>query len=103
MPSITWVGCTETANIFNGDYAEALKWYHKAAEQGHAAAQNSLGWMYQKGKGVPQDHAEAVKRYRKSAEQGDEAAQYNLGRTYQKGEGVPQSDAEAVKVVSQGV
>ena len=28
-----------------GDYAEAAKWYRKAANQGSAAARNSLGLM----------------------------------------------------------
>ncbi len=27
------------------DYAEAVKWYRKAAEQGHASAQHNLGVM----------------------------------------------------------
>jgi TPR repeat protein len=26
------------------DQAEAARWYRKAAEQGHAEAQNNLGW-----------------------------------------------------------
>ena len=43
------------------DYAEAVKWYRRAAEQGDAYAQNNLGLMYANGKGVPQDYAEAVK------------------------------------------
>lgn len=29
-----------------GDYKTALKWYIKGAEQGHAKAQSSLGFMY---------------------------------------------------------
>ena len=53
-----------------GDYAEAVKWYRKAAEQGHARAQYSLGFMYYNGRGVPQDYAEAMKWYRKAADQG---------------------------------
>jgi TPR repeat protein len=32
-----------------GDYAEAVKWYRKAAEQGDADAENNLGWMYARG------------------------------------------------------
>ena len=28
------------------DYAEAAKWYRKAADQGLADAQNTLGYMY---------------------------------------------------------
>ena len=37
------------------DYAEAVRWYRKAAEQGHARAQNNLGVMYVAGQGVSQD------------------------------------------------
>jgi uncharacterized protein len=46
------------------DYAEALKWYRKAAEQGDAIAQNNLGVMYENGKGIPQNYPDAIKRYR---------------------------------------
>ena len=53
------------------DYAEAAKWYRKAAEQGYADAQNNLGMMYVNGQGVPQDYAEAAKWTRKAADQGD--------------------------------
>jgi TPR repeat protein len=35
------------------DYAEAAKWYRKAANQGDADAQTILGSMYGEGKGVP--------------------------------------------------
>jgi len=34
------------------DYAEAAKWYRKAADQGHASAQYYLGLMYYQGEGV---------------------------------------------------
>ena len=34
------------------DYAEAAKWFRKAAAQGHAKAQTNLGNMYDKGKGL---------------------------------------------------
>jgi uncharacterized protein len=58
---------------FNGqgvrqNYAEAVKWYRKAAEQGYAWAQYNLGFMYFHGQGVPQDYAEAAKWGRKAAE-----------------------------------
>ena len=43
------------------DYAEAVKWYSKAADQGLAHAQHNLGVMYRAGQGVPQDYAEALK------------------------------------------
>jgi len=43
------------------DYAEAVKWFRKAEEQGNAPAQNNLGFMYDNGRGVPQDYVLAHK------------------------------------------
>jgi hypothetical protein len=48
-------------NCVTKDEAEAMKWYRKAAEQGYANAQSSLGFMYDLGRGVKQDDKEAVK------------------------------------------
>ena len=81
----------------SGDYATALKKWKPLAEQGYATAQVSLGFMYDKGQGMPQDHAEAVKWYRKAAEQGDAIGQFSLGSMYYEGNGVAQDYAEAVK------
>ena len=36
------------------NYAEALTWYHKAADQGHATAQENLSRMHHNGLGVEQ-------------------------------------------------
>ena len=60
------------------------------AEQGVAEAQNNLGVMYAKGRGVRQDYAEALRWYRQAAEQGYAEAQYNLGAMYFTGGGVRQ-------------
>lgn len=60
------------------DYTEAVKWYHKAAEQGDAQAQDMLGRAYLEGKGVEKDYAEAVKWFRKAAEQGHAEAERQL-------------------------
>ena len=35
------------------DEAEAAKWFRKAADQGHAAAQYNSGYAYDNGQGVP--------------------------------------------------
>jgi len=43
-----------------------VKWYLKAAEQGNANAQKSLGLLYRRGKGVKQDDAEAIRWIQKS-------------------------------------
>ena len=79
-----------------GDYAEAVKLWREAAEQGNSGAQISLGNSYYNGQGVKQDYAEAVKWYRKAIEQGDSYyAQYNLGNCYRYGYGVAKDLAEA--------
>ena len=59
-PNISLGSCTQ----MNGqgvpqDFAEALKWYQLAADQGNAGAQNNLGLMYLKGSSVPQDYVQA--------------------------------------------
>jgi len=77
------------------DYAEAVKWFRKAAEQGDADAQGFLGVMCYIGDGVPEDKTEAVKWYRKAAEQGHARAQNALGVMYDYGKGVPENDVEA--------
>jgi TPR repeat protein len=61
------------------DYAQALEWYLKAAEQNHRLAQFNLGQMYAQGQGVPQDENLAVNWMRRAAGGGDAGAQFNLG------------------------
>src|SRR5882724_3959916 len=65
------------------------------AARGDATAQNQLGVMSHKGRGVPQDPPEAVKWCPKAADYGLAKAQYNLGLLYNVGRGVPQDDVEA--------
>ena len=40
------------------DYAAAVSWYRKAADQGNAKAQFNLGLMYGNGQGVPQNYVQ---------------------------------------------
>ena len=54
------------------DYAEAVKWYRLAAEQGYADAQTNLGYMYEKGQGVLQDNVMAHMWYNIGAANGNE-------------------------------
>ena len=49
------------------DYAEAVKWYRIAAEQGHPSSQYNLGVMYDKGEGLPQDYVQAHRWYNLAA------------------------------------
>jgi TPR repeat protein len=60
------------------NYAEAVKWYSKAAEQGHAAAQSNLGLMYVLGIGVPEDYVKAHMWFSISKANGDGTAAKGL-------------------------
>ncbi len=66
-----WAGYDEGVAALNrGDDAAALREFRPLAEQGHAKAQFSLGLMYHKGHGVPQDYAKALQWLRRAAAQG---------------------------------
>ena len=78
-----------------GDYATALQELRPLAEQGHAEAQNFLGWMYRWGLGIPMDDAAAAKWYRKAAEQGIAEYMTRLAAMYLVGWGVRQDDVKA--------
>ena len=77
---------------------EAMKWLHKAADQGNAHAHCQLADYYSKGDdGLPEDKAEAARWYRMAAEIGDCEGQWKLGICYLRGIGVARNDEEAVK------
>jgi Sel1 repeat len=56
------------------DYAEALRWGRRAADQGDALAQRNLGNMYYSFKGVPHDYVRAYMWFNLAATQGDKDA-----------------------------
>ena len=80
------------------DYKEAFRLWKPLAEQGHAQAQDRLGYMYYIGAGVPQGYKEAVRLFRLSAEQGNAKAQFNLGGMHFQGRGVQKDYKEAVRL-----
>ena len=77
-------------------YFEAVKWYMKAAEMGHADAQCDLGNCYYYGEGLPENYERSVYWYEKAAEQGNVRALYNLGNSYYYGEGVARDEKLAI-------
>ena len=79
------------------DYQLASQVFIPLAEQGNAAAQAYLGFLFETGRGVPQNYTEAAMWYRRAAEQGDSLAQYSLGLLYDRGQGVPRDIVEASK------
>jgi TPR repeat protein len=64
------------------DYKKAVYFLTKAARQGNANAQNSLGILYIGGRGVPRDLAAAKDLLEKAALAGVAKAQANLGNLY---------------------
>ena len=76
-----------TAGQVVAQYAvEAVRWVRRAAEQGDAEAQLTLGVMYAAGRGVAQDEAEAVRWFRRAM------AQFSLGDAFAADRGVGQDD-----------
>jgi len=88
------------------DESEAANWYRQAAEQGDAAAQTSLGLMYEH-HDFSGTMKEAASWYLRAADQGDALGQFLLGRMYTEGWGVNHDDAMAAalyrKAADQGL
>ncbi|MFB9265919.1 tetratricopeptide repeat protein [Bradyrhizobium erythrophlei] len=79
------------------DYQRASSIFIPLAEHGDPSAQAYLGFLFETGRGVPQNYSEAAMWYRRAAEQGDSLAQYSLGLLYDRGQGVPRDIVEAGK------
>ena len=67
------------------------------ANNGDVFAQDTVGDMYDHGRGVEQSYEKAVEWYRKAAEQGYANTQCRLGSMYHDGRGVEQSYKTAVE------
>jgi len=62
-----------TGDGVDQDWSESVKWYRKAADQGHADAQAALGSMFLRAfneEGVIEDRVQAGVWFRKAAKQG---------------------------------
>ena len=81
--------------VLRSDYAEAAKWWRKAADQGDVRAQCDMGWLYANGRGVETNYTEAATWYRKSAARGNSVAQFSLGWMSANGLGVDKDYAAA--------
>jgi len=67
------------------DYAEALTWFQRAANEGHAGSQAALGSMFLQGQGVAVNPVTARQWLLKAARQNDGRAQYYLGEMSESG------------------
>lgn len=89
------------ANVyFDGPNAKQLlpkiiSLYKKSAEKGFADAQNYLGVMYDKGRGVKNDDVIARKWYRTAAENKHPVGQFNYAVFLMQGRGGPKNEDEA--------
>lgn len=60
------------------NFAEAVKWYQRSAQQGFAQAQYRLGTLFERGLGQKADLQRARIWYKRAAEQGNVKAMHNL-------------------------
>ncbi len=67
-----------------------LRYTRFAAEQGFQSAQFNLAWLYENGKGVPQDYATAMLWYQKLADEDSPVGLRGLGWMKMQGWGGPQ-------------
>jgi TPR repeat protein len=79
------------------DATEARRWYSEAAELGNVLAQDSLGHLYEEGRGVPADSREAARWFQAAANQGYAPSESMIGWLYDTGRGVAQNPAEALR------
>ena len=96
--------CSENAGPYEngvaayqrGDYASALKFWRPLAAQGNAYAQYNLGFMYDEGRGVPQDFVQAHMWFELAAAQGHEEAP--KGRDLVASQMTPDQNVEAQRM-----
>jgi len=90
------LGCSDSrptvaqglAEAKRGNYKGALAIWQPLADNGDAAAQFHIGYLYAKGLGVERDYGIAKIWYKKAAKQHHPSAAYHLGGLYLHGSGV---------------
>jgi TPR repeat protein len=93
--------CYEDGKGVARDYAQALRWYEKAAAQDYAPAQNAIGHLYDTrngydtGNAVNRDDAEALGWYHKAADRGNARSRYHIGMFYADGRVVSRDVGQA--------
>lgn len=80
--------------------AEAMRWGHRAADQGHADAMDFIGFLFFRGVEVPRQPAIAAGYFKAAADTSAQAA-WNLGQCYFAAQGVPQDIPKALELWEQ--
>jgi TPR repeat protein len=78
------------------DQREAVRWFDKAARQGHVMAINMMGRCYDLGWGVPVDKVRAAQWFKAAAERGLDWGLYNYATALTLGAGVPEDKPQAL-------
>jgi TPR repeat protein len=78
------------------DYAKAMVYFRKAADDGNAPAMYYIAALYEIGRGVPSDCQQAMAWYLKAADAGDAPAMTRAGFLYEHGRGVAQDYQRAL-------
>ncbi|MEZ5591620.1 MAG: tetratricopeptide repeat protein [Gammaproteobacteria bacterium] len=86
--------------IFNSgdkpsDKRQAIKWFRKAASQGHVDAMFHLGVMLETGQGTAKDIKEATRWYLAAAKGGNPDAMYTVSKMYGNGAGISKNSLQA--------
>jgi len=79
----------------HGRNTDAFKWMLKAANSGHAAAQNNIGLSYLHALGATKNEKTAFSWFDKAAKQGLPYAQSELAMLYYEGRGVEKDTQKA--------
>lgn len=80
---------------FLKDESQAVEWFTKSANLGHARAQNVLGTCYANHRGVELDQEKAIFWWNEAAGQGEAESQLSLGVLYANGVGVKKDEKKA--------
>lgn len=85
------------------DYAEMIRLMKALADQGYPKAQSKLGWIYERGLGVPVDYKKALALYQQSKDKDDGFAYARLGFMYQRGVGVEKDTLKSVELLRKSI
>lgn len=80
------------------DYKKAREYYEMAIDGGHTKSMNSLGFMYENGRGVVQSYAKAVEYYELAAKNGSLASYAILARLHSSGTHFKKDEHEATRL-----
>jgi len=87
-----------TANPSDPDFEVAVTWLRSSVTENKPYYEYIFGYLYQKGRGVPQDYSTAARYYEAASLRGYAPAENNLGSLYQHGLGVQKDFSKAFEL-----